>query len=76
MELLALIFVPPLTDFSKDPDIMAAEYVAMSSAGRALYRERLGVGGGIGGLWDIPRRLLRGPQYCDHGVFTMELYVR
>ena len=50
MELLALIFVPPLTDFSKDPD-MADEHVAMSSAEQAIYTESLGLRGGIGGLW-------------------------
>ena len=61
MGLLALIFVPPLTDFSKDPD-MANEHVARSSADRALYREEFGLGGGIGRLWSISRKLLHGPQ--------------
>ena len=40
MDLLALIFVPPLTDFSKDPD-MADEHVAMSSAGRGSLQRVL-----------------------------------
>ena len=38
MGLLALIFVPPLTAFSKDPD-MADGYVATWSGGLAMYRE-------------------------------------
>ena len=40
MGLLALIFVPPLTDFSKEPD-MADEHVAMWSVSGALYKESL-----------------------------------
>ena len=71
--LLALIFVPPLTDFSKDPDMVDGD-VGAWSAGLAIYWEIADLAGGIGRLWDIPPKLLREPRYWGHAVFAVKVF--
>ena len=46
--MLALIFVPPLTDFSKDPDIPAGRWRDMSFKIESALQNRLQLGPGRG----------------------------
>lgn len=71
MGLLALIFVPPLTDFSKDPDMVDGQ-VATWSADLAIYSETACLGGGVGRFRAFHR------SYCEspgNGVMLFSLNV-